>query len=225
MRLHLILRPIEPMEITPPNTCPFDDCRGEQIRHYQTVGKPLRDTVRDEVQVERYLCLECGRTFRVYPRGVTHAQIPQRVKDLGVLLHLVGLSYGATSRALEALGIYLSKSSVYEAVHAVAKGKPDLKQNQVFAEVRTSDLDSGSIRVRYNGHWVILKLTFDDTGRLVLSIDRISSEDAEILQKQLEPTAESIGVDLLVTNDTVSFKTTTDEMRQADRVSESHIQT
>jgi hypothetical protein len=35
------------------------------------------------------------------------------VKGLGVMLYLLGLSYGATSLALEALGVYMCKTSVY----------------------------------------------------------------------------------------------------------------
>ena len=38
------------------------------------VTKPLRDTVYQQVQVHRYQCLRCKRTFRVYPEGTTHAQ-------------------------------------------------------------------------------------------------------------------------------------------------------
>jgi hypothetical protein len=43
-----------------------------------------------------------------------------QVKGLAVLLHLLGLSCGAVSLALEALGIYLSKTTVNEAVQAAA---------------------------------------------------------------------------------------------------------
>jgi hypothetical protein len=36
------------------------------------------------------------------------------------MLYLLGLSYGAVALVLEALGVYLSKTSVYEAVQAAA---------------------------------------------------------------------------------------------------------
>jgi len=50
----------------------------------------------------------------VYPRGVSRAQTSLRVKGLAVLLYLLGLSCGAVSLALEALGVYLYKSVVYD---------------------------------------------------------------------------------------------------------------
>jgi len=54
------------------------------------VKKPLRDTKYAQVVAHRYQCLRCFRT--------------QHVKQLGILLYLLGLSYGAVSLALAALG-------------------------------------------------------------------------------------------------------------------------
>jgi hypothetical protein len=88
-------------------------------------NKALRDTVHHQVQVHRYRCLKCKRTFRVYPAGVTHAHSSDRVKGLAVLLYLLGLSYGAVSLALESLGVALSKTQVYETVQAVAARIPE----------------------------------------------------------------------------------------------------
>src|SRR6266849_2702217 len=103
------------------------------------VAKPLRDTVYHEVLVHRYQCLKCKRTFRVYPEGTTPAQTSQRVKGLAVMLYLLGLSYGATSLALEALGVYLCKSRIYDAVQETTKRLPGLTREQVFAGVKTPD--------------------------------------------------------------------------------------
>jgi hypothetical protein len=48
------------------------------------------------------------------------------------MLYLLGLTYGATSLALEALGVYMSKTSVYEEVQAAAEKVPGLKRDEVF---------------------------------------------------------------------------------------------
>jgi hypothetical protein len=85
MRLHLILPRVDPAEVEPPDTCPYEDCDGTCFRFHQAVEKPLRDTEYDQVTAHRYECLKCGRTFRVYPRGVTRAQTSLRVKGLGVI--------------------------------------------------------------------------------------------------------------------------------------------
>src|SRR6266849_11014149 len=99
---------------------------GGRFTYERQVRKSLRDRVYQQVQVHRYQCLKCKRTFRVYPEGASHAQTSQRVKGLAVMLYLLGLSYGATSLALEALGVYLCKSRVYDAVQETTKRLPGL---------------------------------------------------------------------------------------------------
>jgi hypothetical protein len=53
------------------------------------------------------------------------------------MLYLLGLSSGATSLALEALGGYLCKGRIYDAVQETAELVPGLKREQVFAGVKT----------------------------------------------------------------------------------------
>jgi transposase-like protein len=100
MRLQLILPQVKPTEFKKYLVCPHEDCQGRHFEHHQEVDKALKDTAYGKVSAHRYRCLRCKRTFRVYPQGVTRAQTSQRVKGLGVMLYLLGLSYGATSLAL-----------------------------------------------------------------------------------------------------------------------------
>ena len=120
MRLHLILPRVEPETIIPPTACPYAGCPGRHFRLRQSVAKPVRDTVHERRDSPPLRCLRCRRTFRVYPLGVTADHTSQRVKGLAVMLYLLGLSYGAVALALEALGVYLCKSRVYDAVQAAA---------------------------------------------------------------------------------------------------------
>lgn len=104
MRLRLILPRVDPPETTSPSICPYDNREGKHFELHQEVGKAVRDTVYDDVIAHRHECLHCKRTFHVYPKGVTRAQASLRVQGLCVLLCLLGLSYGAVSLTLEALG-------------------------------------------------------------------------------------------------------------------------
>lgn len=104
------------------------------------VSKQLRDTVYPLVKAYRYQCLRCQRTWRVYPQGVSGAQTSQRVKGLAVLLYLLGLSYGATSLALEALGVCRGKTRVYDVVQAAAERAPGMTRTAVFSGIRTPAL-------------------------------------------------------------------------------------
>jgi hypothetical protein len=105
MRLHLLLPKVNPDQIAPPTRCVDAACTGKKFRFHQPVSKAVRDTVYHEVQAHRYQCLKCKRTFRVYPLGVSADQTSLRVKGLAVMLYVLGLSYGATSLALGALGV------------------------------------------------------------------------------------------------------------------------
>ena len=212
MRLQLILPRVEPSEFKMPEVCPHAGCQGRHFEHHQEVEKPLKDTQHTSVVVHRYRCLRCGRTFRVYPQGVTRAQTSQRVKGLGVLLYLLGLSYGATSLALEALGVYMSKTSVHEAVQAAAENVPGLKRTGVFAGLRTPALGSDLTTVKCHGEWLPLGLAVDDTTGVVLVVDDLPAEDAETLKEWLAPVAEAVGADLLVSDDADAFKRVADDL-------------
>jgi hypothetical protein len=137
MRLQLILPGVEPENVALPEVCPYEGCGGAHFGLQQAVAKAVRDTVYEEVTAQRYQCLRCKRTFRVYPLGVNEGQVSLRVKGLAVLLYLLGLSYGAVALALEALGVYLAKRSVYEAVQAAAQRVPGLAQRAVFEALQS----------------------------------------------------------------------------------------
>jgi transposase-like protein len=223
MRLQLILPRVEPMDLNMPAVCPYEECSGRHFRHHQQVEKAVKDTHYNSVSAERYECLRCKRTFRVYPSGVTQAQMSQRVKGLGVLLYLLGLSYGATSLALDALGVYMSKTSVYEAVQAAAEQVPGLERKQVFAGLGTPALGSDVTSVKCNGEWLHLGLTVDDTNGLVLSVDELSAEDAKTIRDWLAPIAEAVAAELLVSDDADAFKTVADELGLEHQVCKSHV--
>jgi transposase-like protein len=223
MRLQLILPTVEPTEFVMPLECPYKDCHGKHFRHHQEVEKPVKDTKYEAVFAQRYECLRCQRTFRVYPRGVSRAQTSQRVKGLGVLLYLLGLSYGAVSLALEALGVYMCKSRVYDAVQAAAKKVPGMARSQVFQGIQTPALGGDVTSVKCNGQWLLLGLTVDDTTGLALTIDELAAEDAETLQEWLAPIAKAVEAHLLVTDDADAFKTVADELELEHQVCKSHV--
>ena len=223
MRLQLILPRVDPTELMRPGVCPYEGCQGKFLRPRQKVDKPLRDTLYKEVKAYRYECLRCGRTFRVYPPGVSRAQSSQRLHGLAVMLYLLGLSYGAVSLALEALGVYLCKSQVYEVVQAAAERVPGLKREEVFDGVQTSALGGDITSVRCNGRWLPLGLTVDDTSGLVLSIDELTGEDAETLQEWMEPIVTAVGAQLLVTDDADGFKIVADQQGLEHQICKSHV--
>jgi transposase-like protein len=223
MRLQLILPRVEPSETDMPSVCPYEGCQGRHFRHHQEVDKALKDTLFDSVFAQRYQCLRCERTFRLYPKGVTRAQTSQRVKGLGVMLYVLGLSYGATSLALEALGVYMCKTSVYEAVQAAAQKVPGMKRHEVFAGVQTPALGGDLTSVKCNGEWLPLGLAVDDTTGLVLTVDALSAEDAETVKEWLDPVVEAVDAQLLVSDDADAFKAVANDLGLEHQVCKGHV--
>jgi hypothetical protein len=151
MRLQLILPQVNATAFKKLSVCPHEDCQGRHVEHHQEVDKPLKGAKYRAVAAHRYRCLRCQRTFRVCPLGVTRAQTSQRVKGLAVMLYLLGLSYGAVALALEALGVYMCKSAVYEAIQAAAEKVPRLKRNEAFGGLRTPTVGGDLTSVKCNG--------------------------------------------------------------------------
>ena len=187
------------------------------------VSKPVRDTVYQAVSAHRYECLRCRRTFRVYPQGVSQASTSQRVKGLAVMLYLLGLSYGAVALALEALGAYLCKSQVYEAVQATAKKVPGLKRRQMFGGVLTPALGADVTSVKCRGKWLPLGLTVDSLTGLVLSVDRLPNEEAQTLETWLAPIAAAVDAQLLVSDDADGFKSVADHLGLEQQICKNHV--
>jgi len=223
MRLQLILPRVVPTEIQEPIVCPYKGCDGKQFWLHQVVDKPLRDTHYAQVEAHRYECLWCHRTFRVYPRGVSSAQNSLRVKGLAVMLYLLGLSYGAVSLALEALGVYLCKSSVYEAVQAVAERVPGLRRERVFGGLKTPALGGDLTSVKVKGEWLTLGLTVDDLSGMVLTVDVLDGEDAETLRAWVAPIAEAVGAEIWVTDDADALKHAADASGLEHQVCRGHV--
>jgi transposase-like protein len=223
MRLHLILPSVEPDQITPPRQCPNPRCKSKRLYLHQQVPKPLRDTALRSVVVHRYRCLTCGHTFRVYPKGVTQDHTSQRVKGLAVLLYLLGLSYGATSLAMQALGIYMCKSRIYDTVQEAARRVPGLKRGEVFGSIKTPAMGGDLTMVKCRGKWLPLGLTVDPISGLVLTVDAVSGEDARTLREWMAPIAKAVGAQIVVTDDADGFKEVVDGLGMEHQVCKSHV--
>ena len=224
MRLKMILPQVNPSSLELPEKCPYEGCESRYVRRYQVVRKRIKDTVESEVEAWRCECLRCGRTFRVYPQGVSRAQASLRVKGLGVMLYLLGLSYGATSLALEALGVYLSKSRVYDAVQEAARRVPGLRRRAIFQGVKTPALGADVTTVKCKGKWLRLGVTVNDVDGTALTLDVLPGEDAETLRVWLDAVLEATGAKLLVTDDADGFKQVADAQDVDHQICKGHVQ-
>jgi hypothetical protein len=189
----------------------------------QEVREKIVDAKYQVVTAWRYECTKCGCTFRIYPQGVSKKQISQRVSGLAIMLYVLGLSYGAVSIVLEALGMGIGKTSVYRAVQAAAEKVPGMKQEKLLDGYRTKAVGGDVTSVRCNGKWLQLGISVDALNGMTLSIDQLSGEDAEQLKAWLKPILDAVDADILVSDDADGFKTVSDETGRAHQVCKSHV--
>lgn len=155
MRLLVIPPSVQPEVYADPRGCPNPACGSPHVQFRQAVRKPLRDTRLTEVVAHRYQCARCGRTFRVYPVGVSHDQTSTRLKGMAVLFYVLGMSYGAVAIALEALGCPLSKVAVYNAVQEAGAAVTGLRREAVRrGGGRVVGLGADLTSVRCGGQWL-----------------------------------------------------------------------
>ena len=223
MRLKLLLPEVKPGNFVIVKHCPTPGCKGRRFYPRQKVEKKLVDAKHKQVQAWRYQCSACGHTFRVYPQGVSKQHISQRVSGLGVMLYILGLSYGAVAIVLDTLGIGIGKTSVYRAVQAVAEKVPGMKQSQLLDGYRTGAVGADVTSVRCGGKWLPLGISVDAMTGMTLSIDGLPGEDTEQLKAWLEPILEAVDADVLVTDDADAFKKVSDETGRAQQVCKSHV--
>ena len=223
MRLSLILPVVEPEGYLEPEHCVDPKCKGKYFHLRQEVQKNVRDAQYKQVVARRYECLRCHRTFRVYPRGVLSGQFSQRAKGIGVMLYVLGLSYGAVELMLAALGVWMSKATVYRAVQSTAERVPGMKREQFVQGYRTKALGADVTSVKCKGKWLPIGITVDAVTGLVLSIDQLTGEDAQSLKAWLEPIVESVEARVLVSDDADAFKITADETGLQQQVCKSHV--
>ena len=223
MRLKLLLPTVDVEKFEKPVKCPQKGCKGMRFYPRQEVRKRIVDAQHPEVRAWRYECGQCGCTFRVYPQGVSKAQISKRVNGMAVMLYVLGLSYGAVEIVLDSLGIAIGKSSVYRAVQAVAEKVPGMKREQLMDGYRTKAVGADVTSIRCNGEWIPIGIAVDATNGMVLSIDALPGENAEQLKAWLEPILEAVDADVLVTDDADAFKKVSDETGRSQQVCKSHV--
>ncbi len=88
MKIRLIVPDVKPVPQQRPRACV--QCGGSMLQRHGRVPKPVKDHQVRQVEVHRYRCCACQRTFRHYPHGVTTKEQSQRTLVLAVLMSGLG---------------------------------------------------------------------------------------------------------------------------------------
>lgn len=190
---------------TRPRGCPY--CGSVLLQGWGKVAKPLRDTQLNEVEVRRYRCCDCQRTFRHYPEGVGPADQSRRLQQLAAICWVLGLSLRGVTGILGAFGIQLCHMSVWRDVQALANvwNLPPPPQG-----VRVLGVDGfyASIKGQDSGMVVAVDMGTGDP----VALARIDEKDRPALFAWLTALKDNLGVEVLVSDDFNSYTTAAERL-------------
>lgn len=200
-----------------PRKCRY--CQGETFQRWGRVRKRVRDSCLRSVQVYRFRCCHCGRTFRHYPPGVDGADQTQRLRKLVALFWVLGLSLRGVATALAAFSVPLSHMSVWRDLQEQA----DLLEKQRhWRPVRVLGLDGAYVQGwDKRKHPVLVAV---DVGRgQPVAIGYLDEYNPQAVRRFLEPLVQRLGVSVIVTDDLASFRSVAEKLGVEQQVCQFHL--
>lgn len=217
MKLTLLLPPVKAVPEGRPGRCPF--CRCPYLARHGTHAKPLTDTKLAAVQVLRFRCSACSRTFRHYPDGVDRARQSRRLRALAALMHGLGLSHRATAALLRVQEAGIAPVTVWRDVQAA--GLAVRQRPRATQAVRVLGADETVVRLR--GQAVLLGFVVDGQTGETLGVEVLVERDAGSFVRWLRPYTEGLGVEVLVTDDLATYKPVAERLGVQHQVCVAHV--
>lgn len=187
---------------------------------HQRKRRGLDDTRVGGVEVVRYRCKACRKTFTVRPEGVTRSSKSLRVQALCVLFWCLGLSYDRIVAVLEVLGVPIAKSTVYNYVQRAGREAMRLRRGALRGEIRIVGMDTTVYKVK--GRRTIAAYITDAVGGGTIAIEFLRHEDAESLTKCLKKAVNG-PIDLLITDDAEAYKEVAESAGARHQLCQTHF--
>lgn len=225
MRIEVRLPRIESKINREPEQCPYAGCEGKHFKVHGLKGerKVIRDLKHQEVKSYRWRCLKCKRKFRTYPPGVSNAQQSDQLKAITVLLYVLGLSYGAVSDFVNALGCGVSKTAVYYNVQAAGERARKRQRSTVQRGGKRAVIGADGTYVKIKGEQVGIEVVVDDESGELLGLDIIVSENGEEVLEVIRDVVEEVEADVIVSDDHGAYKEVATELGLEHQICRSHV--
>ena len=199
-----------------PRQCPY--CAGITFQRWGQVNKPVKDVRVRNVQVYRYRCCRCKRTFRHYPEGNTRADQTERLRLFAVLLWTLGLSHRASSWILSGLQVRMSHMTIWRDVQGETQ---KIKKRNHWKPVRVLGLD-GAYVLGWGEKQPVMVAVDMGTGE-PLTVGYINEYDPQAIRRWLAPLVQRHGITVIVTDDLSSYKTVAEKLQLGHQVCQFHV--
>jgi transposase-like protein len=199
-----------------PKRCPY--CPGEIFQRWGCHPKRVRDPRLREVQIYRYRCCLCHRTFRHYPEGVGRASQTKRMIKLAAIMWALGMSYRSASGILAVFGVELRHMSIWRDVQTQAE---QVRCSKQWGKVRVLGVDG--LYVRGWGDTQPVLVAVDMGSGQPIALGYLDEKDPQTVRKFLEPLVQRLGVSVIVTDDLASYKVVARELDLEQQVCQFHL--
>lgn len=199
-----------------PKKCRY--CPGEIFQRWGKVNKPVRDNQHRRVEVYRYRCCRCGRTFRHYPQGVDQADQTQRLRKLLALCWVMGLSLRNVAILLSAFNTQICHMTVWRDLQEQAGM---VKQRKKWQQVRVIGVDGLYPQGRGKKEPVLIAVDLGE-GKPV-AIARVDESSPAAVKRFLNPLVQRLGVSVIVTDDLMSFRIAAEQLQLEHQVCQFHV--
>lgn len=217
MKIRLLVPVVQPAPAHRPSRCPF--CQHPYLSRHGTLLKPVTDTKLSVVQVVRYRCGGCHKTFRYYPEGVSRARQTYRLLELAALLYSFGLSCSAAAHFLHLQEAGIAPVTVWR--DAQALGQRLRRRRPPGRIVPVLGADETYVRVR--GRTVCLGVVTDAHTGETLGVDVLVEQDAPAFFRWLRDFVVPFGVQVLVTDDLSTYKPVAERLGVQHQVCIAHV--
>ena len=141
---------------------------------------------------------------------------------MSILLYVLGLSYGAVADFLEAMGVGIGKTTVYDNVQAAGiASRQRQKQERETGHVKVIGSDGTYVKIK--GQKVGIQVIVGDSGQDLLGLELTVSENSAEVVALIEDIARSVEAEVLVSDDLGSYQQVADGVGLDHQICRTHV--
>lgn len=212
MKIVLQLPQVERKKLARPIKCPY--CKGETFQSWGKVSRRIKDTRVRTVEVPRYRCTSCRKTFRYYPAGVSHAQQSERLRKLSVIMWSLGLSHRSVVLILAVFGVSLSHMSGWRSVQREGQR---IRRRLQWKAARVVGVDGAWVA----GKGIMVAVDLGD-GEL-LALAKIDEKEKSAVAAWLKTLKQKHNIGAIVTDDLATYKEIAQELKLGHQICQFHV--
>jgi len=211
---------IPALQVATPRLRRCPRCEGITHGHGRNRHRQVVDIRLSEVEQRRFKCVRCAKTFQTRPEGLAcGAQRSDRVRALGIILYVLGLSYGKAARVIRALVQMGSSSTVYRDVQRAGAKALELHQ-RARGKVRVLGIDGTGQKMKGWNEGVVFAV--DKEGQLLVRVEVLQEANERGIKRFLKELCREYGVKVVISDEHRSYQAGVKGLDVEHRLCEAH---